>query len=177
MKISLVRVPVEGLRFAHQYQLDELDVSEHEFVLREPPQIEGRIRQSGMDVHLTGNLKASVVVPCDRCLQAVSFEFEQPLKLVYVPVEAEPMSKGETELHEGDLEFSSFENHEIDLDQLIREQLELALPTRVLCQEACRGLCAQCGADLNVETCQCTAPVYPRWQVLAELRNEPEQND
>ena len=89
----------------------------------------------------------------------------------------ERAAKSETELHENDLEFSYYENDELDTDQLIREQLELALPARVLCREDCRGLCAQCGTNLNLETCQCTAPVDPRWQALAELKDKLEQND
>ena len=177
MIISLQRLPVAGLRFAHQYQPGELDVSAHEFEITEPPQIAGLVRQSGMDVHLTGTLKTALVVPCDRCLQDVPFQIEQDLKLVYVPLEAERAAKSETELHEDDLEFSYYENDELDVDQLIREQLELALPARVLCREDCCGLCAQCGTNLNLETCQCTAPGDPRWQALAELKDKLEQND
>jgi uncharacterized protein len=174
MIISLERIPVAGLRFAHQYQSGELDVSAHEFELHEPPSIAGSIRQAGMDVHLNGELKASIVVPCDRCLQDVLFQVEKPLDLLYVPVEAERTVKGELELNENDLEFSFYENDQLELDQLIREQLELALPARVLCREDCRGLCAQCGSDLNLEPCQCPAPVDPRWQALAELKDELE---
>lgn len=177
MKISLARLPVAGLRFEHQYESDELDVSGHEFQLTEAPFITGRVRQSGLDMHLTGDLKAALVVPCDRCLQEVPFKIEQPLDLVFVPLRAENAAKSEQELHERDLEFSYYDNDEIDLDQLIREQLELALPTRVLCQETCQGLCPQCGADLNHEPCQCAAPVDPRWQALAELKDRFESND
>jgi uncharacterized protein len=175
MIISLARLPAVGLRFEHQYQAGELDVSKHEFELREPPNITGHIKQSGMDVHVTGELTAALTVPCDRCLQDVPFSVAEPLNLVYVPVEAEHAHKGEVEVHGKDLEFSYFANDELDIDQLIREQLELALPVRVLCRTDCRGLCPQCGADLNVETCQCTAPVDPRWQALAELKNKLEE--
>jgi uncharacterized protein len=177
MIISLVRLPAAGLLFEHQYVVDELDVSEHEFELSDPPRITGHIKQSGMDMRVTGELNAALTVPCDRCLQDVPFMVAESFKLVYLPVEAEHARKGETELHDKDLEFSYYENDELDIDQLIRDQLELALPVRMLCREDCRGLCPQCGADLNVETCQCPAPVDPRWQALAELKNKLEESD
>ena len=66
MIISLARLPAAGLRFEHQYAAGELDVSAHEFELSEPPHITGHIKQSGMDVHVTGELRAALTVPCDR---------------------------------------------------------------------------------------------------------------
>lgn len=177
MKISLARLPIEGTRFEHQYQTGELDVSAHEFDLTEPPFISGRVKRSGMDVKLDGTLKAGLSVPCDRCLRDVSVTLDQTINLVFIPLEAERVNKGETELHESDLEFSYYENDELDVDQLIREQLELALPVRVLCQTECRGLCPQCGADLNTNACDCQPPTDPRWQELAELKEQLEPQD
>ena len=50
----------------------------------------------------------------------------------------------------------------------MREQLYLALPMKPLCREDCRGLCAECGANLNLTTCGCAR----RWEDprLAGLR-------
>ena len=172
MLISLARLPKEGAPFEHQYQAGELEVSAHEFELSEPPRIAGRVTRSGLDVRVTGTLKAALTVPCDRCLQNVPFQLDQPVNLAFVPLEAERPAHGEVELHAGDLEFSYYENEELDMDQLIREQLELALPVRVLCRDDCRGLCAQCGADLNTDPCDCPPPTDPRWQALAELKEQ-----
>jgi uncharacterized protein len=177
MLISLQRLPVEGLRFEHRYETGELDVSAHEFALREPPIVTGLAKRSGLDVRLTGELQAALSVPCDRCLQETVFQVAQPFDLLYLPVEAENQRGGETELHERDLDFSIYAEDQIDLDQMVREQLELALPARVLCRADCRGLCAQCGADLNLEQCQCQKPVDPRWQALAELKTRLEEKD
>ncbi len=177
MKVSLARLPVEGTRFEHQYQTGELDVSAHEFALTAPPFITGRVKRSGMDVHLNGALKAALHVPCDRCLTDVAVQIDQTVNLVFLPLEVERATKGEKELHEGDLEFSYYENDELDVDQLIREQLELALPVRVLCQAECRGLCPQCGTDLNTAACACPPPTDPRWQELAELKAQLESQD
>jgi uncharacterized protein len=77
--------------------------------------------------------------------------------------------EGEREIEEDDLTTAFYENDEIDLGQLMREQFYLALPMKPLCREDCKGLCAQCGTNLNTGTCDCS-PVWedPR---LAALKN------
>jgi uncharacterized protein len=69
-----------------------------------------------------------------------------------------------------DLDFSFYQQDRLDVDELVLEQLELSLPTRILCQEDCKGLCAQCGIDLNTTSCNCQPPMDPRWQALTELK-------
>jgi uncharacterized protein len=172
MRISLARLPEAGLPFAHQYQAGELDVSAHEFVLRRPPLVQGRATREGIDVRVRGQLAAELEIPCDRCLQDTVINVAQPFDLFYMQYDPQTASSSERELHERDLGFSTYEDDLLDLDQLVREQLELSLPARVLCRSDCRGLCPQCGADLNTEQCQCAQPVDPRWQALADLMKE-----
>ncbi|MCI0336353.1 MAG: DUF177 domain-containing protein [Acidobacteria bacterium] len=155
MIISLVRLPVDGLRFKHQYQAGELDTGNFEFELQEPPLVTGRVDRAGMDMRLRGNIKALLVAPCDRCLNQVPLNFEIPVDLFYTPEDTGESRTGEIELNSRDLDFAMYENDEINLDEMVLEQLELNLPSRVLCREDCRGLCTQCGADLNVEQCDC----------------------
>jgi len=55
----------------------------------------------------------------------------------------------------------------------VREQILLALPSRRLCREECKGLCPTCGADLNAGRCDCEQrEVDPRWSALAELKDK-----
>ena len=167
MNISLVRLPADGRRFEHQYKVGELDLSGHEFTLATPPLVGGQVDRVGVDIRVRGQLQAQLLAPCDRCLTDVPFVVDAPFDLFYAPDDAS--AKGtEAELQERDLGIAFYEGDEIDLDELVREQLALSLPTRVLCREDCRGLCDQCGADLNRETCDCEKPIDPRWQVLAD---------
>ena len=125
-----------------------------------------------MDIRLRGEISAVVEAPCDRCLQEVALPIQRQFDLFYMPLETSMGQGGEAELQPHDLDFSFYEHEEIDLDELAREQLELSLPIRVLCREDCRGLCSQCGTDLNREQCQCPKPMDPRWQALADLKDE-----
>jgi len=70
-----------------------------------------------------------------------------------------------------DLEFSLYEGEEVDLGPLIREQVLLALPTRPLCRDDCRGLCPQCGINLNHAECGCRVETFdPRLEALRSLK-------
>ncbi len=76
----------------------------------------------------------------------------------------------EVELHEEDLNTAYYRDHVLDLGDMLREQFYLALPMRPLCRPDCQGLCPQCGADRNVEACQCQSEwVDPRLSVLKAL--------
>ncbi|MGE0133269.1 MAG: DUF177 domain-containing protein [Blastocatellales bacterium] len=177
MIISLARMPTDGLVFKHQYKAGELDARAYDFELEEPPLVAGRATRAGHDMRLRGEIKASISAPCDRCLNEVAIPVEIPFDLFYAPADPGAGHAGEHELRERDLDFAVYENDQIDLDELILEQLELSLPSRVLCREECLGLCPQCGSDLNVEQCACKPEIDSRWQVLADLKAEMEEND
>jgi uncharacterized protein len=175
MIISLVRMPADGLRFQHQYKAGELDAAERDFELKILPLVAGKIERAGADLRVRGEIKSGIAARCDRCLNEVAIASEIPFDLFYTPVEAGAGRAGEVELHDRDLDFATYKNDEIELDDLVLEQIELSLPSRVLCREDCRGLCPQCGADLNREECRCAKPIDPRWQALADLKAEMEK--
>lgn len=175
MNISLFRLPPDGRAFSHQYSPDELGTSEHEFELKTPPLVTGRVDRAGMDMRVRGEIKSELITTCDRCLNDVVFPIEAPFDLIYLPEDPGAGQGGEMELHERDLALSVYENDQIKLDELVLEQLELNLPIRVLCREDCRGLCSECGADLNAEECRCQKPIDPRWQALADLKKQSDK--
>jgi uncharacterized protein len=170
-------MPADGLTFNHQYRAGELDTSDYDFELTEPPLVTGRVDRAGLDMRLRGGVEAKLAACCDRCLNEVTIPIELPFDLLYAPADPGAGHGGEHELHDRDLDFAVYENDEINLDELVLEQLELGLPSRVLCRDECRGLCPQCGADLNVEQCECKPQIDPRWQALADLKAEMEEKD
>ena len=71
---------------------------------------------------------------------------------------------------------TSFDGEEIDLTELIRDTLIINEPSQVLCQDDCKGLCVQCGANQNVSPCSCESFVVdPRLALLRTLLKE--END
>lgn len=173
MRIELGRLEETGDRFSHRYEPEELVLDEEHARLTEPPEVSGRVHTSGHEVRLRGRITARAEVDCDRCLKSVETPVETEFDVSYVPEEDYRASEA-AELQEEDLGLSVFDGETIDVDELVREQLLLALPSRALCTEECKGLCPTCGADLNSDAaCGCEAKeVDPRWAGLKALRNE-----
>jgi uncharacterized protein len=84
---------------------------------------------------------------------------DAPFDLRYVSQSANT-GEGEREVGEDDLATAFYRDGMLDLIELIREQFVLALPMKPLCTDACRGLCPQCGTNLNKTQCGCA----PKWE-------------
>ena len=116
---------------------------------------------------LRGRLRTVLELTCSRCLEPFSWPVDADFDLLYLP-QAENTGEGELEIEADDLATAYYRHDAIDLAQLLAEQFQLALPMKPLCSNACRGLCPECGTNLNRDTCDCE----PTWQDprLAELR-------
>jgi uncharacterized protein len=124
--------------------------------------------RSGLDVFFHGSLHGRVLGSCARCLEEYPFGLDHPFVFVLTPRAA--AAAGPAHLSADDMALSTYEGEEIDLTPLVHEQTILALPTRPLCRESCRGLCPRCGANLNAGACGCAAaPTDPRLAVLRGL--------
>ncbi|MDY0039943.1 MAG: DUF177 domain-containing protein, partial [Desulforhabdus sp.] len=86
--------------------------------------------------------------------KAFSWPFEEKVVVFFVEVSRSPQDE-ETELDVDEMEHDFFDGENIEIDQLIAEQIFLALPYKILCSETCKGLCVRCGANLNEEVCGC----------------------
>src|SRR5919112_562701 len=95
-----------------------------------------------------------------------------PFAHTYGPEEVELVKAENVELQAEDLILSAYEGDAVDLDEIVREQTLLALPSRHLCREDCKGLCQKCGANLNENQCSCEqGETDPRWAALADLKD------
>jgi uncharacterized protein len=85
-------------------------------------------------------------------------ELDEDLDLFFMPHGKEADAdeeEQEVELSDRDMVVAYYENDRIDLGEMVREQMLLALPLRRLCREDCRGLCPSCGVNRNTGTCEC----------------------
>ena len=91
---------------------------------------------------------------CSRCLEPFRQPVEGPCHRIF---RAGPLGRPESEhaLVEEDLALTPFDGDRINLEEMAREQVYLAVPLKPLCQESCRGLCPTCGAELNSAPCDC----------------------
>ncbi len=171
-----MRIELAGLEggkgtFAHAYSPAELVLGDDSLRLLDPPEVSGRIRQEGRRVHVSGRVVGRVEVECDRCLRLIELPVDSDFKLEFVTAE-DYQAQEAVELTEDDLDLSIFDGEVIDVDDLITEELQLAVPDHVLCKNDCKGICPVCGVDRNSVSCACeTTEVDPRWAGLKELVN------
>jgi uncharacterized protein len=94
---------------------------------------------------------------------------------LYMPQPA-PSVDQEIELKYDDMQIGFYDGVRFDVDLMVLEQIELALPMKFICQEACKGLCVNCGADLNEGPCHCkTSDIDSRLAVLRDFRKKMDQ--
>jgi uncharacterized protein len=128
------------------------------------------IHKDNANFRLIGRAGASLELSCSRCLEPFTIPVETSFDLRYQP-HATNTGEDEREIEEDDLSTAFYENDAIDLGQLVREQLFLALPMKPLCRDDCLGLCAECGTNLNRDTCGCKHEWDdPRLAVLKTLK-------
>jgi uncharacterized protein len=125
-------------------------------------------KAGGAAFSVTGEVRTRLELPCSRCLEPFEVPVDAAFELRYVP-QAENSGEGEREIAEDDLITAYYREGMLDISDLLREQFQLALPMKPLCSDACRGLCPECGANLNRTECGCS----PAWEDprLAPLKN------
>jgi uncharacterized protein len=170
-----VRIELENLEgrkgdFAHVYQPDELNPVDERVRLTAPAAVNGKVRLSGNEVFVSGHVDTRAQVECDRCLQPVEAPVSADFTLDYI-TGSEYESSEVAELTEAEMSVAVFDGEGLDVDEIVKEQILLAVPTRMLCREDCKGICPECGIDRNTGECSCGADnIDPRWAALKNLK-------
>ena len=126
------------------------------------------------DIRLRGDLATSLELVCARCLEPVQQDVKRSFELLYRPVGVDA-GRDELSVTDAEAEIGYYQGQGILLEDVLREQLLLALPLKITCREDCRGLCPQCGVNLNQHQCSCVTTLPdPRWSVLEEIRGRLE---
>ena len=152
----------------------EYDISEDEIQLDKDIQVIGpllghvRLRRTNQGLLVDGCVDLTLELSCNRCLK----EFEQPMHVTFAEqfyptvdvvsgLPLPPIDEEEIFLIDA--------HHLVDLTEAVRQNVLLALPMVTLCREDCKGLCPQCGHDLNLGPCECQPEVDARFSVLEKL--------
>ena len=102
------------------------------------------INEKGI-IKLEGTLKTHYTGICHKCLKIAGADMDLNI--------SESIVNSETN---SDIEVYTYEGRLIDLGKIIRDNIILNLPMRLLCEETCRGICPVCGTDMNVKDCDCS---------------------
>ena len=134
--------------------------------------IELAIQKAGEEFFCQGRVHATVVVECARCLKEFETELRNSADFVICSD-----TVATTRLHDGidDEDYVYLQGGDLraDITEPVRQALELALPLKPLCKPDCKGICPECGADRNEQSCDCkTEAIDPRWEGLKGLLGE-----
>jgi uncharacterized protein len=126
------------------------------------------------DIRVAGRFSTRVELACARCLEPIVRDVSKEFDLLYRPLGADA-GREELSVTAVEAEVGYYEGGGLLLEDVLREQILLALPLKATCRENCQGLCPHCGCNLNLEACNCREPAEdPRWSALKEIREKLE---
>ena len=144
LNLSGVFAGSESLPFEYEMDLSDLEFSGCSS-LKKPVKIKGAAKNRAGVVFIELTAESTISAPCDRC--AADIERKESLPLTYVVVQ-------ETEGEDTE-DFVVAEDQKVDLDPLVRDDIVIRYPSKLLCSPDCKGLCPNCGKNLNEGDCNC----------------------
>ena len=157
LKINVFLIPEEGQRFV--FSEDEAwfkgcfkDGECPDFTLNRVD-VDCLITKTSDNVFITGSFSALIDICCSRCLEDTKISIGSDFAYTLIPAKTE--TREDLELRPEELEVSYYQGDFFDLKPIICEQIILQIPIKVLCSEECKGLCQQCGVNLNTSSCNC----------------------
>ena len=169
--LNLTRIRTAQERFEKVYEPSQLG-TDPDFRVVAPVSLAFDIFKDKQQFRLVGRVQTTLELTCGRCLEPFTLPVDAEFDLRYHPhVQNTGTGEAEQEIEDDDLTTAFYENDEIDLGHLMREQFNLSLPMKPLCRDDCRGLCPVCGINWNKGSCDCKRDWEdPRLEALRNLK-------
>jgi uncharacterized protein len=180
MRLDLSRIRQAETAILRQYEPSAFTEDAEDYRVVAPVSLEFTIHKDQDRFRLVGRVATTLELACSRCVEPFTLPVKATFDLRYLPkgAAADDETSDESETQDDDVSTTFYQDEEIDLSELLREQFYLALPMKPLCRESCRGLCPQCGVNLNVEACSCKSPWEdPRLAGLKALITDRKPDD
>jgi uncharacterized protein len=172
MFLDIKELAVRKTRISKVYPVGTIDFHSGEFRQLEPLTVRATAELLDGQIRVAGHLQTRIELTCSRCLEAISEELSRDFDLYYRPV-ASIAREEEVHLKQDDTEVGFFQGSGLFLADVLAEQVNLAIPMKVICRSDCRGLCPQCGANLNSEDCRCESHTTdPRLAPLSRVKQD-----
>ena len=177
MFITIQALEEKPLDFREEFQPQALDLGP-EVEQQTPLTSSGRAelveehegRKVVQDIRVVGGFATRIAVRCARCLEPVASDLKSSFDLLYRPRGIEGRGP-DTSISEAETEISFYSGDGLLLEDVLKEQVLLAVPLKALCREDCQGLCPGCGINRNRERCDCAPPAGDeRWAELGKIR-------
>jgi uncharacterized protein len=160
------------IRFDETFEPRQIDFEGEELEQSSPLHAVGLAQllpDSDGELRIQGRYTVEMAGRCDRCLGGARFPLDQGFDLFYKPMSVIARAE-EVEIDEGEAEIGFYEGNGIELEDILREQVLLALPMQRVCRDDCKGICPACGKNRNETMCDCKIETTDdRWGALRKL--------
>ena len=157
---KIIDCPGQSVSFSTSVDLSDLQFGTCEPV-RDPMMASGIVRNTAGVLMMKGSIQTRLYGVCDRCASEFERDIEFPIDVVLV-----------TELANEDNEDEwvfPLEGDSANLEEIVRTVFVLNMDSKLLCEPDCKGLCCQCGKNLNEGPCNCQKELDPRFAALRQL--------
>src|ERR1051326_2509522 len=157
MFLSVKEMELRRIRFDETFEPGQIDFAGENLEQNSPLQAAGiaeLLAHSEGELRIQGRYTVEMAAQCDRCLGTARFPLDSRFDLFYRPVSFIAREE-EVGIDEGEAEIGFYEKGGIELEEILREQVLLALPMQRVCSAACKGICPVCGRNRNETTCDC----------------------
>ena len=143
-----------------------------------PIKFQLRLQQLGQLVEVDGHFSTEVVLNCGHCLQSYQKDLVGDFAFTFTPYVAQEQDKvdedAEVELETDELGLVFYTDECLDLSPPLQDQLIMAMPISPICGDNCKGLCSECGENLNSNDCHCAKKLFnSKFTALAGLKIAP----
>ena len=158
-------------RWGFEIAAADLQLDDQQVRVPRPLHVSLSVVRSIQHFAVDGTIDFEVEGECYRCLAAATQQVEATVRVLIQRKEATD-DELEAAADEDEIEIVYPGTRSVDLKQQLRDSAILELPMRVQCRPDCKGLCSQCGQDLNAGSCDCAGSATdPRWDALATLKS------
>ncbi len=154
MKVRFDEIPADGLRLTIK---DEAWFPDHDLSRDGGVRAQVELRRDGARVIMAGSLAAKVRLDCDRCCEPFVLPLDEAFLIDFELAGQSSVASamGEHLLGREEMDTVFLDEPAIDVYEILAQQIFLAMPEKILCDEECRGLCSGCGVNLNQRSCHC----------------------
>jgi uncharacterized protein len=172
MFFSVKEMELRKIRFDETFQPGHIDFTGEDLEQATPLHSTGVaewLAHTGGELRIQGRYTVEMTAECDRCLGRAHYPLDAPFDLFYRPVSFIAREE-EVSIDEGEAEIGFYEGSGLKLEDILREQVLLALPMQKVCSDVCKGICPVCGRNRNETACNCKVDISSdRWGALRDL--------
>lgn len=155
----------EKINFKQEESFEPVESRTNRIEFASPVKFDLVIESADEDVLVKGHLKVELKLICGRCAKPFVSKLELETKEIFY--------RSSHIRDEDESEEFMVEDEKIDVGRLAEQSLILSLPMKIVCSDDCKGLCANCGINLNEGDCGCkTEHLDPRLSKLKDLLNQ-----